>query len=504
MERATRRRRAAQPPDRHRRVRHARARRCRTSSTGVVDVAQRGRSLGVHLLLATQRPGGVVSENIRANTNLQIALRVNEAAESSDVIGVPDAARISAGAARAARTRARGTASWPSCRRRTSAARRPTLSEARAVVGAAVPVRQPARRRRRLPAGRRRDRPARGSSPHARRRPRRLRTRAAPRRRGCRRSRPCSPSRASRAGVRVDCCRRRSSTSRARSGSARSTLDLEQEGSVLVYGTSGAGKTALLRTLALSLAERSSPAELHLYGLDFATRGLTLLEALPHCGARDRRRGRGANGAAVRAACAQTLERRKLLFARRGVFTLSEYRRAGRTPSRCRGSSSCSTATRASPPPSSASTSASSSTRCRGSSATGARSGVHFAITADRRGAVPERARGDRPGEGRAAHGRRRRVRRARRAAQGRARERSCRPAAASSPAGSSSRSRSHGRPRRRGAGAALAAATARIAATAALRSSRCRRTSRAASLAAPDGAVDARRSGSATPSSSP
>src|ERR671933_557240 len=61
---------------------------------GVVDVAQRGRSLGVHLVLATQRPGGVVSENIRANTNLRIALRVNEAAESIDVIGVPDAARI--------------------------------------------------------------------------------------------------------------------------------------------------------------------------------------------------------------------------------------------------------------------------------------------------------------------------------------------------------------------------------------------------------------------------
>ena len=34
---------------------------------GVVDVAQRGRSLGVHLVLATQRPGGVVSDNIRAN-----------------------------------------------------------------------------------------------------------------------------------------------------------------------------------------------------------------------------------------------------------------------------------------------------------------------------------------------------------------------------------------------------------------------------------------------------
>jgi S-DNA-T family DNA segregation ATPase FtsK/SpoIIIE len=62
--------------------------------TGLVNIAQRGRSLGIHLLLATQRPSGVVSPEIRANTNLRIALRVTDAAESSDVIETPDAARI--------------------------------------------------------------------------------------------------------------------------------------------------------------------------------------------------------------------------------------------------------------------------------------------------------------------------------------------------------------------------------------------------------------------------
>ncbi|MFI7601907.1 FtsK/SpoIIIE domain-containing protein [Actinoplanes sp. NPDC049681] len=63
--------------------------------TGLVNIAQRGRSLGIHLLLATQRPGGVVSPEIRANTNLRIALRVTDTAESQDVIDAPDAARIS-------------------------------------------------------------------------------------------------------------------------------------------------------------------------------------------------------------------------------------------------------------------------------------------------------------------------------------------------------------------------------------------------------------------------
>jgi len=37
--------------------------------TGLVNIAQRGRSLGIHLILATQRPSGVVSPEIRANTN---------------------------------------------------------------------------------------------------------------------------------------------------------------------------------------------------------------------------------------------------------------------------------------------------------------------------------------------------------------------------------------------------------------------------------------------------
>jgi S-DNA-T family DNA segregation ATPase FtsK/SpoIIIE len=62
--------------------------------TGLVNIAQRGRSLGIHLILATQRPSGVVSPEIRANTNLRIALRVTDPAESSDVIDAPDAAHV--------------------------------------------------------------------------------------------------------------------------------------------------------------------------------------------------------------------------------------------------------------------------------------------------------------------------------------------------------------------------------------------------------------------------
>ena len=63
--------------------------------TGLVDIARRGRSLGVHLILATQRPAGVVSAEIKSNTNLRIALRVTDANDSQDVIESGDAATIS-------------------------------------------------------------------------------------------------------------------------------------------------------------------------------------------------------------------------------------------------------------------------------------------------------------------------------------------------------------------------------------------------------------------------
>lgn len=61
---------------------------------GLVGVARIGRSLGVHLVLATQRPAGVVDAQIRANVNLRVCLRTRDETESIDVIETGDAARI--------------------------------------------------------------------------------------------------------------------------------------------------------------------------------------------------------------------------------------------------------------------------------------------------------------------------------------------------------------------------------------------------------------------------
>lgn len=63
--------------------------------SSLVSVAAVGRTLGVHMILATQRPAGVVNDDILANTNLRVALRVQSREDSSNVIGVPAAAGIS-------------------------------------------------------------------------------------------------------------------------------------------------------------------------------------------------------------------------------------------------------------------------------------------------------------------------------------------------------------------------------------------------------------------------
>ncbi|MCU1578583.1 MAG: cell division protein [Rhodoglobus sp.] len=60
------------------------------------DIAARGRSLGVHLVLCTQRPAGVVRDSVLANADLRVSLRVNNRADSSAVVGTDAAASIPA------------------------------------------------------------------------------------------------------------------------------------------------------------------------------------------------------------------------------------------------------------------------------------------------------------------------------------------------------------------------------------------------------------------------
>lgn len=58
------------------------------------DLAARGRSLGVHLVLCTQRPVGAIREDVLANCPIRIGLRVQDAADSRALVGSDEAALL--------------------------------------------------------------------------------------------------------------------------------------------------------------------------------------------------------------------------------------------------------------------------------------------------------------------------------------------------------------------------------------------------------------------------
>jgi S-DNA-T family DNA segregation ATPase FtsK/SpoIIIE len=60
-----------------------------------VDLAARGRSLGMHLILCTQRPAGVMKDALVANCGLRMSLRVHDRSDSIAVVGTDAAAILS-------------------------------------------------------------------------------------------------------------------------------------------------------------------------------------------------------------------------------------------------------------------------------------------------------------------------------------------------------------------------------------------------------------------------
>ncbi|MFN2464527.1 MAG: FtsK/SpoIIIE domain-containing protein [Candidatus Dormibacteria bacterium] len=249
---------------------------------GVVDLAQRGRSLGLHLLLATQRPAGVINDSIRANTSLRVALRVSDDAESVDVVGVPDAARIARSRpGRALVRRGHGELTEVQVAYAGAAEADPHNEAEAAVVvplgigGALFPRTAP-----RLPA---KDtdlerlvsavceaHDVAGLPP-----PRRPWLPELPDVLPVR-DLPAVPGAAVPMGL-LDLP--------GQQAQEPWIVDLKRSGNLLIFGTAGSGKTTLLTTLAGGLASALRPHALHLYALDCAGGGLGGLQVLPHCGA---------------------------------------------------------------------------------------------------------------------------------------------------------------------------------------------------------------------------
>ncbi len=265
---------------------------------GLVGIAQRGRSLGVHLVLATQRPAGVVSADIRANTNLRIALRVTDAAESLDVIDVPDAARIARSTP--GRCYVRSGASAPAAVQSARiGGRRPGARRGQSQAARAVPVPWPALGR---PA------PVPGDS-----------SGGAASDDGMATDLSVLVDAIAGAAKRLGVAEQRSpwlaplpqtiTLEEIPAGAARSgapgevppvtfglvdvparqervplSLDLAHGGHLVVAGTARSGRSTVLRTLAGSVAATASPADVHIYGLDCGSGSLLPLTQLPHCG----------------------------------------------------------------------------------------------------------------------------------------------------------------------------------------------------------------------------
>lgn len=243
---------------------------------GVVDIAQRGRSLGIHLVLATQRPAGVINDAVRANTNLRIALRVADEHDSNDVIGVSDAARIPRSIPGRAYVRRGHTeveeiqtaysgapipADAGGVRVRDRNASNGSGSDAHGPtqIEKVVELAREAALAERLPAP---------SCPWLPPLPERLELADL--------SEPVPEEPREVAFGLVD--------RPDLQAQEKATFHLDKDAHLLVLGAGGSGKSTLLRSLAAAFASSWSPDMLHIYGLDFGSGALRPLQTLPHCG----------------------------------------------------------------------------------------------------------------------------------------------------------------------------------------------------------------------------
>lgn len=250
---------------------------------GVIDVAQRGRSLGLHLILATQRPAGVIKDSLRANTNLRIALRMNDEHDSTDVLGSRAAADIDPG------TPGRGVArvgpgrlipfqsAFPGARTPAEPPAPPIdLMELDFGAGTQwkVPREKTSTKRVDKDINRVVDALADAAKIAAIPAPRKPWLETMP------------------AGYDLKGLSQRNDSEIVlgvvddpdRQSQEVTHFRPDESGNIVYFGTGGSGKTTALRSLATAASITPSGGPVHIYGLDFAGGGLRMLEALPNVG----------------------------------------------------------------------------------------------------------------------------------------------------------------------------------------------------------------------------
>jgi DNA segregation ATPase FtsK/SpoIIIE, S-DNA-T family len=300
---------------------------------GLVNIARVGRSLGVHLVLATQRPAGVVTPQIRDNANLRICLRVLDPGTSQDLLGTAVAATFP--------NRVKGRAAL------VSGDGQPELAQTAYISG---PVRAAASDELPPPQVRTQGWDACG-----------LPARPAARAEGD----ATTATELSEVVALLATAAEQSGAGRARrpwrpplgeqillrdlvGGAGQipwgtGLLGIEDKpteqkqigvglrlgaGNLAVVGSRGSGRSTALRTLAAALAARHTADELHLYVIDqSAASVLRPLARLPHCGVVATRNERHRTERLV-ARLTQLADERAALLSARGVSTLAELRRS--------------------------------------------------------------------------------------------------------------------------------------------------------------------------------
>lgn len=254
---------------------------------GVVDVAARGRSLGLHLILATQRPAGVIKESLRANTNLRVALRMADEDDATDILGVPDAAYFDPsipgrGAAKTGPGRIQGFQTGYAGGWTTERPQRPQIDIVEMAFGSGPAWATPA------PESPVRDEPS-GPNDIARMTANVIRAADLLAIRPPRKpwlnelamtydfSLLPNPRTDERLllGVADD---------PARQDQPTVFYEPDKDGNMAIYGTGGSGKSAALRGIAIAAAVTPRGGPVHIYGIDCGSAGLKMLDELPHVG----------------------------------------------------------------------------------------------------------------------------------------------------------------------------------------------------------------------------
>lgn len=300
---------------------------------GIVRIARVGRSLGVNLVLATQRPSGVITPEMQSNVNLRVALRVTDRSDSSDIIGTGDAALIPAtnpgrGYVRAGLDAAPSpfqtarVASLRAGHQRVARALPPSTELAWATVG--LPPRFPA-------AAKSTHRPdqddtdlralvnltsqaaqllgvPRNASPWLLPLPEVLPL--------DRLDAPADP-----ADVLLGL-----EDLPAEQSQRPLTWNLHTDSHMLFLGAQQSGRTSALRTILAQVVQRFTPAELHLYIADYGTGALLPLATSPHTGAVVTSLEEGRMARLMEKLSAE-LDRRRLVLSESGLGSIAEQRR---------------------------------------------------------------------------------------------------------------------------------------------------------------------------------